>query len=186
MLGQTVEVQEHGAALAHQADPAGDQRRRHQQRVGGDPPPVVDEAEAVGALERDPVPPALVGQRPFPLGALRAHLLVVRRQQHRAADPGGGQVLDHGRHGGGAGHHVGAVDRLADRRHRRVAGQPELRLVAGIDQVDPALEAELAEVGDQRGAPGRVLGRTDQGQGTGVEDHLDALAPPAQRRLPHH
>ena len=159
VLGEAVEVEEHGATLGQQADLARDQGRRHEQAVGGDPAAVVDEAEAVGPLEGDPAPLAVLDQGPLPLGALGAGLLVAGGEQHRARHTGRGEVVDDCRHRVAAGHHVGAVDRLADRADGGVADRAELALVARVDQVQATLVAEAAEIADDGGAPGRARWR---------------------------
>ena len=177
VLGEAVEVEQHRAALGEQADPPGHEGRRHRQTVGGDTARVVDEAEAIGALERDAAPLALIDEGTLQLGSDTAGLAVAGGEQDGAPDPGRGEVVDNARHGVGARHHVGAVDRLADRADAGVAGQPELGLVAWVDEVDAALVAVQAQVADQGRAPGRVLGCADQRQRGGVEHGRDTIAP---------
>ncbi len=129
-------------ALQRDPDRAGGERQRHGQGVGGGPRRGVEEAQAVGSEQHDPMAGCGRDEAVLEFHAGSARLAVTRGEDDRVPHSAGRGVLDHGR------------DRLG--------GSEDERQVGGL--------VEIAQSPDSRPSEDLVVPRVHRQQRAGVAD----------------
>ena len=183
-LGAVIDRKADAAALGDDADPprGRDQPRRVRLDVdgraegGGDALGFAVKSFRIGTGNPHAGCAGEIGDRVLHGGAVAALLGESRRDDHRIPDADGGAFPERAENRARRNDDDGKIDRLPDRRDRRIAFQPVDIAVIWIDRIELARKFVLAQ---HRQQPARdflqIARRADQGDARGREERIERI-----------